>query len=54
MRKSWWGWRSPEDQGKTKYFYDGISYFCCRNCAMAFAHKMALKQLKIEPLNKIQ
>ena len=54
MRKSWWGWRTPEEENKTKYFYDGISYFCCRNCALSFAHKMAIKTLKLEPLNKIQ
>lgn len=54
MRRSWWGWNNPEDQGKRKYFYDGISYFCCRSCALAFAHKMAIKTLKLEPLNKIQ
>jgi hypothetical protein len=54
LRKSWWGWRSAEDQGKTKYFYDGISYFCCRNCALSFAHKSAKKLLKVKPLNEIQ
>jgi hypothetical protein len=56
MRKSWWGWNTPQEERerKTKYFYDGISYFCCRSCAIAFAHKMAIKILKLEPLNKIQ
>jgi hypothetical protein len=54
MRKTWSWWRSPEEKSKTTYFYDGISYFCCRNCALSFAHKMAIKTLKVEPLNKIQ
>jgi len=56
MRKSWWGWHTAEEERerKIKYFYDGISYFCCRNCALSFAHKMAIKTLKLEPLNKIQ
>ena len=53
MRKSWWNWDSRKKE-ENLYYYSGESYFCCRNCALAFAHKSAQKLLKVKPLNEIQ
>lgn len=37
-----------------RYYYDGISYFCSRNCCMAYAHNMATKELKVSKVNSIK
>jgi hypothetical protein len=42
LRACYWysGFASP-----TKYSYDGIGYFCCRNCAQQYGTEAARKAL---------
>jgi hypothetical protein len=46
MRKSYWyvGSRGYKDS-PPKYYYDGIGYFCCRNCAQQYGIEAARKAL---------
>ena len=46
MRKSYWynGSRGYRDS-PPKYYYDGIGYFCCRNCAQQYGIEAAREAL---------
>ena len=54
IRKSWW-YESPLPVGErpARYYYDGISYFCSRNCCMAYAHKKAQEELNAPKFNNV-
>jgi len=59
LRSSFWYWGEPvnidaDGRKKPRYYYDGISYFCSRNCSHSYAHKAAEKALKVEPFNKVK
>lgn len=48
LLKTWWYHSDlPRDNKPVRYRYLGESYFCCRNCAMAYAHKKAQEELNI-------
>ena len=49
IRKTWWYDSDlPRSEKPALYQYSGESYFCCRNCAMAYAHKKAEEELGIK------
>jgi hypothetical protein len=49
LRKTFW-YDSPIQRGERPpmYMYTGESYFCCKNCAVAYAHKKAQEELGIK------
>ncbi len=54
MRRSWWyNTDLPANERPPVYYYDGISYFCSRNCCMAYAHKKAEEELNIPKFNNV-
>ena len=49
LRRTWWyDSEIPRNERPAMYYYSGESYFCCRNCAMAYAHKKAQEELGIK------
>lgn len=54
LRRSWWYDSDlPSSERPAMYYYDGMSYFCSRNCCMAYAHKKAQEELNIPKFNKV-
>ena len=55
MRKTWW---YPESRGykdsDPKYVYDGVGYFCCRQCAQNYGTEAARKALGHPEFNIIK
>lgn len=55
MRTTWWydgslGYK----KSSPKYYYDGIGYFCCRNCAHIYAIEAARKALGHPEFNSVK
>jgi len=53
LKTRWYDTSIPWSERPTKYVYDGVSYFCCRNCALTYAHNKAEEELNIPKLNNI-
>lgn len=55
MRTTWWYEGSAGyKQSPAKYYYDGVSYFCCRNCALAYAAEAGRKALGLPEFNNVK
>lgn len=52
-RSYWYDSPLPWSERPAKYYYDGISYFCCRSCCMAYAHNKAQEELNIPKFNNV-
>jgi hypothetical protein len=55
LRSTWW---YPGSEGyqkaAPKFIYDGIGYFCCRNCAQQYGTEAARKALGHPEFNNIK
>jgi hypothetical protein len=55
LRSTWW---YPGSEGyqkaAPKFIYDGIGYFCCRNCAQQYGTEAARKALGHPEFNSIK
>lgn len=54
MRRTYWYESSlPWKERPQRFVYDGISYFCSRNCCMAYAHSKAQEELNVPKFNNV-
>ena len=55
MRKTWW-YDGSEGYKKSpaKFYYDGIGYFCCRQCAQQYGTEAARKVLGHPEFNSVK
>ena len=55
MRSTWW-FEGSEGYMKSaaKFYYDGIGYFCCRNCAQQYGTEAARKDLGHPEFNNVK
>ena len=55
MRKTWWYEGSlGYKKSPNKFYYDGIGYFCCRNCAQQYGTEAARKALGHPEFNSVK
>jgi hypothetical protein len=54
LRTTWWyEGSSGYKKSPPKYYYDGIGYFCCRQCAQQYGTEAARKALGHPEFNNI-
>lgn len=55
MRTTWWFEGSQGyKKNAPKYYYDGIGYFCCRNCAIQYGTEAARKAVGHPEFNTVK
>lgn len=50
----WYPGSAGYKKSPTKYYYDGIGYFCCRNCAQRYGTEAARKALGHPEFNVVK
>jgi hypothetical protein len=55
LRKTWW-YEGSEGYKKAapKFIYDGVGYFCCRECAQKYGTEAARKELGHPEFNNVK